>query len=156
MARFADVLYACDYPWWEKYIDIVDDCFTGEKWGLEPQSARFGVHVVPCYTDKEGLGRENVIHTGSNSGYQAINLVYLLGAKKIILIGYDMQQTNGKSHWHGDHPSSLNRHSDYKSWVYKFNSLARDLRKECIEVVNATRETALNCFDRAPLEEVLL
>lgn len=84
-----------------------------------------------------------------------MNLAYVLGAKKMILLGFDMQETGGKSHWHGNHPGALNRHSPYKSWIPNFERLARDLRDAGVDVVNATRETALNCFKKVNLEDAL-
>lgn len=95
------------------------------------------------------------MNTGGNSGYQVLNLLYFLGAKKIILLGYDMKMKGNLSHWHGDHPNELNRFSNYKDWCQKFNQLAQDLKDEGVKVINATRETALNCFDRLSLEEAL-
>lgn len=155
MAPWADLLYACDIAWWEKYIGEVCEKFTGEAWAYEPQAARYGIKIINGNPSGIGLGKNNLIHTGGNSGYQAINLVYLMGAKKIILLGFDMQRTKGQSHWHGDHPKELNRHSDFGNWRGRFVSLARDLKKEGVEVINATRESALDCFERKTVEEVL-
>lgn len=152
---WADLLYACDLLWWDRYIDEVREKFGGECWGLEAEVAKYGVSVVEADIGGVGLGRHGVIHTGGNSGYQAINLLYFLGAKKIILLGYDMQKTGGKSHSHGDHPSGLNRSSDFSDWISRFGPLARDLRNNGIKVLNATRETALSCFERVNLEQAL-
>ncbi|HCZ48509.1 MAG TPA: hypothetical protein DCZ11_05850, partial [Gammaproteobacteria bacterium] len=44
------------------------------------------------------------IHQGGNSGYQALNLAVLLGAERVILLGYDMHG----GHWHGRHGGRLN------------------------------------------------
>lgn len=96
-----------------------------------------------------------MIHWGGNSGYQAINLAYLWGARRVVLLGYDMQKTDGKSHWFGDHPKGLNGNSPYPTWIQKFDRLAADLKSEGVEVINATRETALRCFQRANLEDIL-
>ena len=112
------------------------------------------MNVIESDTTGKGLGLE-VVYTGGNSGYQALNLVYLFGATQIILLGYDMKTNHNKSHWHGDHPGSLNRHSNYTNWIDRFKDLARDLQEENIKVINATRETALTCFDRMTLEEAL-
>lgn len=84
-----------------------------------------------------------------------MNLAYLFGARKIILLGFDMQSADGKSHWHGDHPGPLNRSSAFKTWIKNFDILARDLRDAGVDVVNATRVTALNCFQKANLEDAL-
>jgi len=156
MAPWADLLYACDGDWWDEYIDEARKKCQSELWAYDfNASEKYGLNRIEGDTRGKGLGRNGIIHTGGNSGYQAVNLVYLLEAKKIILLGFDMQRTNGKSHWHGDHPQRLNRTSDMKSWVQKFNNLARDLREAGIEVINATRETALDCFKRVPLEVAL-
>jgi hypothetical protein len=40
-----------------------------------------------------------------------------------------------------------------QDWVEKFKVLAKDLESEKVEVINATRETALECFKRVPLEQ---
>lgn len=149
------MLYACDSEWWYKYHrDVVGSGFCGELWTQDNRAAQKyrlnrvqGAHAA-------GLGR-NKVHWGSNSGYQAINLAYLWGARRIVLLGYDMQKTGGQSHWFGDHPQGLNKNSPYAMWVPKFDSLAADLRDEGVEVINATRETALRCFPRMPIEECL-
>jgi hypothetical protein len=102
----------------------------------------------------KGLGKDH-IHGGGNGGYQTINLVYLFGAVKIILFGFDMQLTGKKSHWHGDHPGDLNRDLPVKTFQKNFPALAQDLKAEGVEVINATRETALECFPRMGIEEAL-
>lgn len=155
MAPWADVLYACDGDWWDAYINEARQAFAGEMWTQDDAAAaRYKIFRVSGES-KVGLGKNWVIHFGGNGGYQLINLVYHFGAKKIILLGFDMQRTNGLSHHHGDHPGGLNRSLPFKDWLLKFNQLARDLRDEGVEVVNATRETALTCFQKMELKECL-
>ena len=67
------------------------------------------------------------VHHGQNSGYQAVGLAYHLKADRIILIGFDMQRTGGKSHWHGDHPRGLNNADAVHKWPRHFPALAADL-----------------------------
>lgn len=95
------------------------------------------------------------INHGMNSGYQAIGLAYQFGAERIILIGYDMQHTGGQRHWHGDHPDGLTNATGVQKWATRFPALAKGLQIEGVEVINASRETALTCFPRANLEDVL-
>lgn len=92
---------------------------------------------------------------GSNSGYQVINLAAQFGARRIILLGYDFKRTGGKSHWHGDHPRPLGNLGNLRMWCEHMGLLARDLAAAGIDVVNASRETALTCFRRMPLEDAL-
>lgn len=95
------------------------------------------------------------IHHGANSGYQAIGLAWHLGAERIVLIGYDMQRTGGKSHWHGDHPRGLSNAIGVRGWARHFDPLARDLQAGGVDVINCTIETAIDCFPRADLRDVI-
>lgn len=94
-----------------------------------------------------------MIRTGGNSGYQALNLAVLLGASRIILLGYDMRG----SHWHGDHPKRLAnpKESDFAAWRARFATTLPDLARAGVEVLNCSRDTALECFARARLEDVI-
>lgn len=106
--------------------------------------------------ESQGLSRdESTISTGLNSGYQAICLAYYFGAERIVLLGYDMQHTGGRRHWHGNHPCGLGNASNTQSWVEQMGYLASDLRCEGVQVVNATTQTALKCFPRVALEDAL-
>lgn len=103
-----------------------------------------------------GLGKK-ILHFGGNSGYQAVNLAFLFGAARIILLGFDMQRTNDQPHFFGKHPYHGDKSTPskdlLKDWVKKFKVLAKDLEAEQVEVINATRETALTCFKRLPIDQ---
>lgn len=105
---------------------------------------------------RPGLGRKK-IHFGSNSGYQAINLAYLLGAKKIVLLGYDMHRHGDKVHFFGSHPYHKPNEGPnnfmMKDWCEKFELLAKDLELDGVEVLNATRKTVLTAFKLQGLEK---
>lgn len=155
-APWADALYACDLAWWDRHIDEVRQSFAGESWTQTPEAARrHGLRFIDGRPGR-GLSKERgVIHQGGNSGYQAIGLAVDQGAERIVLLGFDMQDTGGRTHWHGDHPQGLRNASPFASWIGKFGQLAVDLQRDGIAVLNATRETALTCFERAPLEKAL-
>lgn len=153
LAPWADVLYACDRQWWREYGDEARAVVTGELWSQDQKATcvnRIESVRLP------GLGRRpGLIHQGGNSGHQVVNLAYQAGCDRIVLLGYDMQETGGQRHWHPDHPDALNFPGRFAEWVKSFEILARDLREEGVEVINASRETALSCFRRMPLEQVL-
>lgn len=105
-----------------------------------------------------GLGRK-IIHFGGNSGYQAINLAFLFGATRIILLGFDMKKDGEKVHFFGNHPYHKRKNEGpnegtMRRWVHNFASLAADLKQEGVEVINATRSTALDCFPKQALEQI--
>jgi hypothetical protein len=100
------------------------------------------------------------LRTGRNSGYQAVNLAVLLGAARIILLGYDMGiGADGRKHWHPDHPNDTDRAeivaSRYASFRRMFDTIADPLAALGVEVLNCSRHTALTCFQRRGLEAVL-
>ena len=97
-----------------------------------------------------------LLHTGGNSGYQAVNLAVLLGAKRILLLGYDMKHgPNGEKHWHEDHSANNPPPAQLADWVKIYATMLPDLEKAGVVVVNCTPESALDCFPKAKLEEVL-
>lgn len=156
LAPWADYLYACDLEWWAQYHDEVRASFQGELWTQSDRAESiWGIHRVEGERRPGLCTAPGKIHYGGNSGYQAMNLAYHFGASQMTLLGYDMQQTGGLSHWHGDHPSGLNKSSPLSDWVKQFRSLAEDLKLRGVRVWNASRSTALDCFDRVSLDAVL-
>lgn len=151
----ADVLYAGDLQWWERYGDEAK-AFAGEKWTRDEHAAlRFRLRRVQR-KDGKGLCRERgCVHSGGNSGYQAVNLAWHFGARQIVLLGFDMHRRDG-GHWHGEHEGMLSAPPSHVAmWRKEFDALAYDLRCEGVKVVNATEGTALECFSRMPLREAL-
>jgi uncharacterized Rossmann fold enzyme len=127
-----------DRQWWDKYIKQVRLQFAGVIY-----SALDG-----CYETRKTPAN----HYG-NSGAGAIAMAAKLGAKKIILLGYDCQHTGGKTHWHGSHPKGLPDAGKVQTWPKKFAELAKDICD--VRVLNCSRETALQCWPRAQLADVL-
>lgn len=152
IAPWADLLYAADRAWWEYHLPLLNG-FQGEKWTCDkPIAEKHGLHYIGI---KNSLifGKNNSIANGSNSGFQLLNLAALQRPKRIVLLGYDMKETEEKSHWFGDHPGKIKRtsKSPYHKFIRAFNSAASEIDPQ---VINATRDTALTCFPRRPLEEV--
>ena len=96
----------------------------------------------------DGLG-EDCFHYGGNSGYQAVNLAYLLGAKTILLLGFDMFG----SHYFGSHPKELNNSSPYQSFINSFGTI--NPKDYGIEIINCSRQSALEHFPRTTISELL-
>lgn len=138
LAPWADVLYAMDRAWWDKHIAEVRARFRGLL--ATPVTACHGVHKIRFDHQR-------------NSGAGAVALAAHLGARRIVLLGYDGQKTGGRAHWHGDHPAGLGNAGNVGRWPAQFADLARKLNGA--EIINASRETALTCWPRAALEDAL-
>lgn len=152
LAPWADVLYACDKRWWDAKRPGSDFEFPGLRVSQDKAACEsYGLFYVVARGDR-GLCREPwTLHQGLNSGYQAMNLAYHFGAERMLLLGYDMQKTGGRSHWFGDHPGKLNVPSPYAEFVKRFPALAADLLAEGVRVTNCSTETALTCFERGSI-----
>jgi len=163
IAPWIDGLYAADPPWWEMHIKAIRDTHipllmcqdfeAASRWGLRHVAgppSKFHGYTEGISTDPE------YIHFGSNSGFQAMNIAFHLGAKRIILVGYDMKATPGKpSHWFGDHPPGLVNHYGYSNWVISFEQAAPQLAEAGVEVINCTPDSAIKCFPSRKVSDVL-
>lgn len=155
LVPWADVLYAGDLQWWTRY-GAEAAAFEGEKWTRDEAAAvRYGLRRV-VRRDGRGLCREHAaVHTGGNSGFQAVNLAYHFGAHQIVLLGFDMHRRDG-GHWHGEHEGMLSAPATHiEVWKREFAVMAADLREEGIRVVNATEGSDLRCFPKMDLIEAL-
>jgi hypothetical protein len=155
---FADIIYGTDMKWWTYAIgDIMRD-FDGDLWTQRQQWTELpeslGIKCMESECKPDICTVSGKIHTGSNSGFAAINLAYHLGAKTIILLGYDMQvDVLGKRH-HDlvKRPDALNVGSNYNNFAKHFDSI--NPKKHGIEILNASRRTLLNCFPLVDLEDL--
>lgn len=135
-------IYAGDLRWWDVNIPALPD--GPERWSCNQRAhTRYGVNLFP--TDTSGT---------FNSGQRAILFAHWLGAMRIILLGFDCSISNG-SHWHGDHTALDNpTAANVKRWHGEFARVAAQLRGS-VKIINSSRQTALNCFRRLPLEAAI-
>lgn len=95
------------------------------------------------------------VSTGSNSGYQALNLAVLAGAKTVILLGFDGRPAaEGKTHWFGDHPR-VEPLTVYPVIRDAFKAAAEAIKAAGVSVLNCSPGSAIETFPRADLAEVL-
>ena len=163
LTPWADILYGCDVKWWEWHKGVPD--FKGIKAGLRWDAIKGKFHggwTADIFPDVRSLastganGLEiapNSLRTGSNSGYQAINLAVHMGAKRILLLGYDMKSDGKKNHWFGEHPNKVI--PPYTMMLPYFKTIVEPLEKAGIEVINCTPDSALKVFPMMKLEEAL-
>lgn len=144
LVPFAETLYASDYGWWEHNRDLWRD-FEGEKVTWSQTAAQdFGLTHINGNQLRLGLSRGQP-DGGGNSGHQAVNLAYLHGARRICLLGYDMQHTRGQIHWHGQHEHTNNPSGKIlRRSAELFPALHRALEREGVALINCSRETALD------------
>ena len=155
---WADVLYGCDERWWDSQAGCMD--FTGEKFSTHDTKStsndktkvaeKYGVSLV---SGSPGAGFSldpSVIQYGDNSGFQGLNLAILMGAKHIVLVGFDMRHVAGKSHFFGDHPKGLFQRDEYESFARHFKEAP-----EGVTIINATPGSAIKTYPIMEFDEAI-
>lgn len=97
--------------------------------------------------------RDGIGH-GNNSGYAALNLAVCLGANPIYLIGFDMKRDGEKTHWHSGHPIPM-RQTVLDNFRLFFNHAALKTRAMGVKVINLNPHSALACFPKKRIKEIL-
>lgn len=157
LCPWADVVYGCDGHWWRYRLGLPQ--FKGLK-------LRWADNNCPDYPDVHGftikdntldrllLDEPGVIGSGRNSGFQALNIALQFGARRILLVGFDM----AGEHFYGRNNWAMARNPDeynFQKWRAAFSLAARDLQQMGIEVVNVSTQSALKCFPKMPLDRAL-
>ena len=157
VAPFADVHYFADTKWWEWHKNKDEfKAFAGERSTIFNTGAMIDdpeVHMLRNL-GSEGMSTDaSGLHTGSNSGHQAVNIAFLAGAKRIVLLGFDAKRASGKTHYFGDHPD--NTQAPYDHMIYNFKKAAPFFTEQGVEVINATPGSAIQCFKKVSLLHAL-
>ena len=159
LAPWADLLYAADAKWWMENAAAVAK-YRGRKVSIAHSSGitQAAVTADTLVVGNGGAGgfdeRTDHVRTGYNSGYQAVHIAIHLGARRIVLCGFDMRVQAGKEHWFGHHHWRVGHRSRYELFIKYFREAAPELLKRA-EIVNATPGSALDCFPKVTLEEAL-
>ncbi len=162
IAQSAELLYACDNSWWQCPDTGYGRHAIREFCGLlvSGSSHTTEVNRIAHREVSEAVYGVN-FGDGGNSSYQAINIAAMWGAARILLTGVDCMRPG--EHWHGPHsrnnapgtnPLSNAREETVKKWIKAFDMIAPLLAARGVEVINCTRETALECFPCARMEDV--
>lgn len=155
IAPWADVLYACDGVWWGWHYEDTAD-FQGLRITRSLSAKRTFPDLIWIEGEAHDQGlskRQDSIVNGKIGGYQAINLAVNFGAKRILLVGYDMQNIGGLSHWHGEHPNK--QRPIWKHRIEHFKNMLPDLKKRRIEVINCSPGSALDAFPMGDIADEL-
>lgn len=153
LAPWADVLYGCGNDvsnWWHANGNVLQ-WYAGLRFTLDPKAAQWA--TVLKNTGQNGLDTDpRGLRTGKNSGYQAVNLAVHLGARRIVLLGFDMRPIDGKDHWF---PRLMRVPNPYRDFCECFATIAAPIQARGIEVRNATPNSALWMFPKMTLADAL-
>jgi hypothetical protein len=176
VAPWADVVYFADFKWWKWHSDGVDKSWLWAKFSKSTVAAAFRefrgqkitIKHVPVAKGDDIFSLENggtdgvsldpfKIKTGGNSGYQAINIAALSGGNPILLVGYDMKFSGGRSHSHNGHSDTVRSAEEkvYEKYAKRFSSMENPLKTAGIRVVNCTPGSSIGAFEFGDLSNFL-
>lgn len=153
-APHASVLYAPDPRWWRRQPEALKRPIPKYALRKDPLAVIDGSVDVLNHLPGPGLSQKRCCLKGSHAGIQAINLAVLSGATRIVLLGYDMKpDATGRNHFFGEHPDRS--HVNYVTRLKDYDGIVPDLAHNGVQVVNASRDTAITTFPRLPLRVAL-
>lgn len=176
LAPWADVCYFADSHFWKWHHDGVDiprlgltaDCvrrlfhaFPGQKCTIQNSGANVtddAVHMLRNKTYPEhamGLSLDpEALLTGRNSGFQAMNIAVLAGAKRILLLGFDGQPVGGRDQFHDGHKRPTPA-AAYPYYLQAMVAAENALIGAGVRVLNCTPGSVIDSFEKMDLSEAL-
>jgi len=106
----------------------------------------------------QGLSDNPADIYGVNSGYAALNAAYLMGAKEIGLLGFDMARAaDGRTHHHEGYAwHNPDSHRMMDRWATNFEMARQQLDDAGVHVTNfvGTPRSKVTAFETAPLSDL--
>jgi len=97
-----------------------------------------------------------------NSGAAAISIAVHTGAKRVILLGFDMKvNEEDNQHWHDIYQRGTTmdqkrrRKMPFHRHLRGFPQIARDAKQMGVEILNASPDSAIECFQKVTVKELL-
>jgi len=174
----ADVCYFADSEWWawntkghakpllgltaaqvrERFA-----AFAGHKCSIRWSGMNITDDAVHILKAKNGENHDigisldpSMLAKGRSSGFQALNLAILAGAKTIILLGFDGKLgPDGETHFFGDHPRITPAEPFYEAMRKAFSAAEREIAATGVRVVNCNTNSAIDSFPKVALEQAL-
>lgn len=152
MAPRADVLYFADENWFDANKDALD-AFQGKQIVTRSVMCAHSLRVPVRMVDRSwgcALSKSPSHLAGFDSGSNAINLAYLAGARRILLLGFDMRA----GHWHSNTYIDDCPDTHYADWFMpSHRAMAEALAHSDCEVINVTPGSALDCYPKQSPED---
>jgi hypothetical protein len=160
LAPWADALYGLDVGWWIANQGVPK--FHGLKFSPSPSACKaYRLQQInlksraEIQTGQIGTVGCGLRTGGGHSGFQALNLAIQFGAKKIVLVGFDMTLANG-THWKpNDRGVARPDAGRTESWRVALDGCAEQIRALGVNVLNASDKSVLRAYEKTTLQQAL-
>jgi len=160
-----DMVFFGDRGWWLKNRVALAK-FPGLKVACHPKPSKYRSEGIKFLgrdrNHKRGISSNpSRVSWNANSGAAAISVAANAGAKRIVLLGFDMcLGANLKQHWHGLYGTANRATDDPKRLPFRrhlggFSAIAKDAKKRGIEIINVCPNSAIEQFKKISVEEFL-
>lgn len=166
-----DLCYWGDYGWWLIHWNDTVEYPEKSNEASHPGLIHFPGLRVTCserYVKENGVlclkRQSSKLSYGStigwfhNTGASAVNLAVNLGAKKVILLGFDMKldDKTGKQNWHHNLKNDPNAIIIERHKKHINNALAPQINQNHpdVEIINACPESTLDCWKKMKPEDI--
>lgn len=155
VAPFADMLFFNDLGWYRRHERKVA-AWPGLVVTASVRRMRFAHNVKRVQTETTrpfppiGSG---LIKWGPSSGHRAVATAVMLGAGWIGLLGFDMREVAGRTHFHDEYRNDPTRYRDL--FIPGFTGWHSAAEAIGVTIVNLTAGSALTEFPMMSLDEVL-
>jgi hypothetical protein len=162
LCPWADVVYGCDAAWWNKRNGLPEFnglkvSFRGDRFNLPARFPDLHHVEIRSKSDELVLDDPGVLGSGGNSGFQALNLALQFGARRILLVGFDLHDRSG-AHWYGRNnwPRANNpTEENFRRWRSAFYLAVPKLQGIGAEVLNASLISEMKCFGKTTVEQAI-
>ncbi len=104
-----------------------------------------------------------MVSWNGNSGAAAVSIAANAGARRIILLGFDMKVGEGDDqHWHNLYGRSAGKGTERRARKMPFHrhlkgfpAIAEDAKRRKIEILNASPDSAIECFRKVSVKDLL-
>jgi hypothetical protein len=162
-----DMVFFGDKGFFLKYeADIA--AFPGLKVSSHPIADKYNwLKYVPTdHNHPRGISENpKMVSWNHNSGAAAISVAVNAGAKRVILLGFDMKLGEGDhQHWHDLYGRFANRANrdprkpqqmPFDRHLKGFDYIAKDAKKRGVEILNANPNSAINQFPKMSMKELI-
>jgi len=150
-----DAMVSIDKRFWRGHPDQISS-FNGDKYITQEtlqDQPDYGAKVMQ-HDRGDGFSTDQNTLRGSNSGFAALNLAYLLGYREIALLGFDFRWSEGSSHFH-DGYAWQNKQADkhLATWCRAFDTIDQS----DVSIVNFVGPSGsrINAFRVRPLSDLV-
>lgn len=150
---WAYAVVSADIPWMQEREKEIAS-FRGHKYLVATYPRRHNATWLLKVRGPGLSGLPTEVNLGGSSGYAALNVAFLAGAKTIHLLGYDYYQPG--SHWYGRYPWSNSADEKlWQKWAEAYTTTLPQLNAAGVTVYNYSLNSRVTAFPKRSLAEIV-